>query len=61
LLPVLGANTVGCGGGSSNSGTTTSTTGAAGGAAGSYGFVLNGTDSVNNAITASTAFTLTVK
>jgi hypothetical protein len=61
LLPVLGANTVGCGGGSSNSGTTTSTTGAAGGAAGSYGFVLNGADSVNNAITASTAFTLTVK
>ncbi len=55
LLPFAGANMIGCGGGAKSTSppTTTST-------ATTYTVTLSGTDSVNNAVTASTTFTLTV-
>ena len=49
LLPLAGANLIGSGGGAAK---TTSTS--------SYTIALTGTDSVNQSITASTTFTLTV-
>jgi hypothetical protein len=55
LLPLASANLIGCGGGGANStgtGTTASAT--------TYSLTLSGTDSVNNAVTASTTFTLKV-
>lgn len=53
LLPLAGANMIGCGGGTKSTSppTITPTT---------YTLTLSGTDSVNNAITGSTTFTLTV-
>jgi hypothetical protein len=55
LLPFAGANMIGCGGGAKGTSppatTPTATT---------YTITLSGTDSVNNAVTASTTFTLTV-
>jgi subtilase family serine protease len=54
LLPVAGVSLAGCGGGSSK-GSSATTSGAT-----TYTLMLTGTDSVNNAVTASTTLTLTV-
>lgn len=61
LLPAVGVNMVGCGGGNGNSGLATGSSGSSTAPSVSYGFTLQGTDSVNSAITASTNFTLTVE
>ena len=56
FLPLAGANLIGCGGGKTNSSSTTVSNSAS-----TYTLTLTGSDSVNQAITASTSFTLTVK
>jgi subtilase family serine protease len=56
LLPLAGANMMGCGGGGASSTSPPVTTPTAT----TYTLALSGTDSVNNAVTASTTFTLTV-
>lgn len=55
LLPFAGANMIGCGGGAKSTSPPTTTPTAT-----TYTVTLSGTDSVNNAVTASTTFTLTV-
>jgi hypothetical protein len=61
LLPVAGANLIGCGGGGgNNTSTSTTTPSTPSPSTTSYSVTLTGTDSVNGLITASTTFTLTV-
>ena len=57
FLSLAGANLIGCGGGGANNSTSPPS---ATPSATTYTVTLSGTDSVNNAITASTTFTLTV-